>query len=135
MIVHIFVVGAFEVCTEGKAFHFFKEVRMIGQHVFKRAVLLAGLPHEDTSTFLYDLRVNDSGAVSKIRDLCLASDNSVRSFLIALRAKRAGSPGNSGGHRHSFPPLEKWPWGPAWRGQIPFREGVVNALRKEPRQI
>jgi hypothetical protein len=86
MIVHILILNAFEVCTKCKAFHSAEEVWMIGQHIFKRTVPFASLPHKNSPCFLNNLGLHDSGAFSKILDPTLVPDNRIYCFPIAFRA-------------------------------------------------
>jgi hypothetical protein len=87
MTMHIAIVHASEVSPESKAFHLSKEIRVIGQCVFKRAMPLAGLPHEDASAFFYDLRFNDSRVVSEMREINLTFEDCVHCFKVAVRAQ------------------------------------------------
>jgi hypothetical protein len=66
VIVNHFVAGTIEVLAKPEALHPFEESRMIRKHVFKRAVLLAGLAHENAPCFLHDLRLDDSGPIPEV---------------------------------------------------------------------
>ncbi|HKW35444.1 MAG TPA: hypothetical protein VJN92_20705 [Candidatus Acidoferrum sp.] len=84
MIVHVAVVSAFEVSAESEAFHPSKEIRVIGECILKRAMLLACLPHENAFTFFQYLRFDDPGIVSEIGDSHLAFEHCVDRFTIAV---------------------------------------------------
>src|SRR5215471_1396795 len=99
--VHVAVVGALEVSSEGKALHPSKEIRVTGECVLERAMFLACLPHEDAPAFFQYLGFNDSGVISEILDIHLTSLHRLNCFTIAVRAKRRGSPRNPCGHRHT----------------------------------
>jgi hypothetical protein len=66
MIVNQLVAGTIEVFAKPQAFHPFEKRRMIRENIFKRAVGLAGLAHENVPGLLYDLGLNDSGAIPEI---------------------------------------------------------------------
>jgi hypothetical protein len=85
MIVHVMVVGAFEVSTEGKSLHPSEKIRVIGQYIFERAVPVARFAHQDAPGFLQYFRLNDSRPVSKISDLAFAPKNCLYCFAVAIR--------------------------------------------------
>jgi len=114
VIVQFPVVNAIEISAESKAFHPSEKIRVMGQYVFKRAMLSGGFAHKDAPAFLKNLGVNNSRAVSKIGDITLASNHCVRRFTIAIRAQRQGSPGYSCIHRRSMLPLQKPSRCPGW---------------------
>jgi hypothetical protein len=106
MTVHVAIIGASEVSAESKALHLSKEIGMIREGILKWAMLLARFPHEDASALFQYLRLNDSGVVSKIRDIHLTLQNSLHRFAIAIGTQRLSSPGNSGSQRCAFPLLQ-----------------------------
>jgi hypothetical protein len=83
--VHVAVVSALEVSSESKAFHLSKETRVIGECILERAMLRAGLPHEDASAFFQYLRFDNSGVVRETRYITLASEDSVHRLAVAVR--------------------------------------------------
>jgi hypothetical protein len=66
VIVDRFIAGAIEVLAKPKALHPAEERRMVRKHVFKRAMLLARLAHEDAPGFLENFRLDDSWPIPKI---------------------------------------------------------------------
>jgi hypothetical protein len=66
MIVNHFVAGTVEVLAKPEALHPFEESWMIRKNIFKRAMLLAGLAHENAPCFLYDVGLDDSGTIPEI---------------------------------------------------------------------
>src|SRR5580693_6739909 len=103
MIVDHFVAGTIEVLAKPQALHPFEEIRMIRKHVFKRAMLLAGLADENTPCFLHDLRLDDSRAIPEIGKTRLTSGHSLHCLTIAVRAKRQSSSRNASRHWISLP--------------------------------
>jgi hypothetical protein len=80
------VADTFEVLAERKAFHLPEEIRVIGNRILERPVPLARLPHQDTASFLYDLRLNYPRVLAEIGDIALAAKECPYSFTIAVRA-------------------------------------------------
>lgn len=87
MIVNHFVAGTIEVLAKPQALHPFEEFRMIREHVFKRAMFLAGFAHEDAACFLHDLRLDNPRPVPEVCDARLTPNHTVDSFSIALGAE------------------------------------------------
>jgi hypothetical protein len=86
MTVHPAIVNTFEVSAESKTFHLSEKFRVIRECVFERAMLLAGLPHQDASAFFQYLRFDDSRVVSEIRNICLTSEHRLHGLMVAVRA-------------------------------------------------
>ncbi|HEY1468053.1 MAG TPA: hypothetical protein VGF61_03340 [Candidatus Acidoferrum sp.] len=47
---------------------------------------LARLPHQDTASFLCDLRLNHPGVLAEISDIAFAAKECLYGFTIAVRA-------------------------------------------------
>src|SRR5580692_9678071 len=77
MIVNGFVASTIEILAKPQALHSLEENRMIRKHILKRAMLLAGLAHENASCFLYDLRLDDSRPIPEIGETRLTSGHSL----------------------------------------------------------
>jgi hypothetical protein len=83
---HVAIVYALEVSAESKTLHLAEEIRVVGECVLERAVLLASLAHENAPPFLQYLRFNDSGIVSKIRRVNLTFEDSLHRLAVAVGA-------------------------------------------------
>jgi hypothetical protein len=66
VIVNPLVAGTIKVLAKSEALHSFEESRVIRKNIFKRAMLLTGLAHENASCFLQDLGLDDSGTIPEI---------------------------------------------------------------------
>ncbi|MGB7846433.1 MAG: hypothetical protein WBL63_12520 [Candidatus Acidiferrum sp.] len=86
MMVHTAIADTFEVLTERKAFHLPKEIRVIGKRILERPMPSTRLSHQDTASFLYDLRLNYPGVLAEIGYIALAAKECPYSFTIAVRA-------------------------------------------------
>jgi hypothetical protein len=104
---HVAIVDTAEVSTESQAFHLPEKGWMGGKHIFKWAMLFAGLAHQNASRFFQYLGLNNSGPVPKIRYSSFAFDDSLRRFSITLRAQGLSLPGHPRHHLHSFPALQQ----------------------------
>jgi len=80
------IADTFEVLAERKGFHLPEEIRVIGNRILERSVPLARLPHQDTASFLDNLRLNHPGVLAEIGDIALAAEEGPYSFTIAVRA-------------------------------------------------
>ena len=63
---------------------------MGGKYIFQRAMLFAGLAHQNASRFFQYLGVNNSGSIPKVRYSGFAFDNRLHRFSITLRAQGLG---------------------------------------------
>jgi hypothetical protein len=81
------IVETFEISTESKALHPFKEGWVIGKHIFKWAVFWARLADQNPPGFLDYLSFNHSGSVSEIGDTGLPLNHRVCRLNVALRAQ------------------------------------------------
>ena len=84
--VHLAIADTFEVLTERKTFHLPKEIRVIRKRILERPMPLARLPHQDTASFLDDLRLNYPWVLAEISDIALAAKECLYGFTIAVRA-------------------------------------------------
>jgi hypothetical protein len=87
VVVDVLVTDAVEIPAEGKALHSSEEGRVIGKHIFNRAVLCARLAHQDAPGFLYYLGFNHSGPVPELSDTGLASDDRIGRLNVAPRTQ------------------------------------------------
>jgi hypothetical protein len=102
MIVHMVVADTFEVLTERKAFHLSKEIRVIGERILERPMFLARFAHQDTVSFLDNLRLNNSWVIAEISDVALTAKECFYGFTIAVRAQRKRSSRNTHLHLRSL---------------------------------
>ena len=84
--VHTAIANTSEVLAERKAFHLAKEIRVIGKGILEWPMLLARLPHKDTTSFLDDLRLHDPGVIAEISEVALTAKECFYGFTIAVRA-------------------------------------------------
>jgi hypothetical protein len=85
--VYSFIADASEISTESKALHPSEEIRMIGKHVFERAVLLACLTHQNAFSLLQYFRFDNSWLVPEVGNCGLATDHGGCCFSIAFWAE------------------------------------------------
>jgi hypothetical protein len=57
---------------------------VIGECILERAVLVAGLAHEDAPSLFQYLRFCNSGIVSEIHDINLTFEDCLHCFTVAL---------------------------------------------------
>jgi hypothetical protein len=86
VIVHLAVADTCKVPTECKAFHLSKEIRVVRERILERPMSLARLPHEDTVSFLQNLRLNDPRVFPEIGDVTLTAKQCFYRFAITVRA-------------------------------------------------
>src|SRR5437016_6449467 len=129
------VVSAFKIPTKGKPLHPPEKIRVIGEHVFKRAMAVARFAHKDAPAFLQYFRINHSWLLSKIGNLIFTLPNCFYCFAVAIRTQRGRSPGDTQFHGSSLSPLEQRSWGPLWCGQDSLSKYAVNRLKKFPGYI
>jgi hypothetical protein len=116
VIVHLAVADTFEVSTERKVFHPSKEIRVVRERILERPMPLARLPHEDTLSFLQDLRLNDPWVISEIGDVALTAKQCFYRLTITVRAQGQRSPWDTGLDLPSLFSLQESPGSPSWAG-------------------
>src|SRR5580693_5893952 len=135
MIVNRFVAGTIEVLAKPEVLHSFEESRMIRKHVFKRAMLVAYLAHQNAPCFLHDLRLDDSRPIPKIGETRLTSGHSLHCLTIAVRAKRQSSPRNASRHWISLPASGKRTGRPRRVRKLAVRQDRLDVSSKGPCSI
>jgi hypothetical protein len=86
MTVDLAIVRTFEISAESEALQSQKEFRVVGKHIFERAMSVAGFPNEDASCLFDDICFYDSGVLSEGRDITFTSNDSIYCLMVAVRA-------------------------------------------------
>src|SRR5439155_14593217 len=134
--VDVFVFRAPEVSAKEETFNTAGEVRVGGENILKRPVFLARLAHEDSTVFLYDLRLDFARVfVSQQGQVGIPIDDGGAYFGHTARAKGVCDSGKTEGRGRAFIALEHLARRPLRSRELSFRKPPVNGLESLPGQV
>jgi len=134
--VDAFVFRAPEVSAKEETFNTAGEVRVGGENILKRPVFLARLAHEDSTVFLYDLRLDFARVfVSQQGQVGIPIDDGGAYFGHTARAKGVCDSWKTEGRGRAFIALEHLARRPLRSRELSFRKPPVNGLESLPGQV